>query len=207
MSDANARPEIVRVATRMFARQGFAGTSLQSIATEVGIRKPSVLYHFSSKKILREAVLNELLAHWNTRLPEILAVATSGTHRFTALMDEVINFFRADPNRALLIMREVVDRPNETKEKVGLAIRPWFHLLTQAIREGQQAGRVRSSVNPEAFLVECIVMIVGCFVAADFAGADFPATNAVNRLTEQLTEIHRIAATSLFIQPPNSSKV
>ncbi|MFB6372555.1 MAG: TetR/AcrR family transcriptional regulator, partial [Bradymonadaceae bacterium] len=61
----DVRALILEEATRQFAAKGFDGTSLQAIADEVDITKPSLLYHYSSKAELREQVLEELLSHWN----------------------------------------------------------------------------------------------------------------------------------------------
>ena len=58
-----------------FARDGVDGTSLQVVADAVGIRKPSLLHHFPSKTALRDAVLDELLAHWKDDLPRAMAAA------------------------------------------------------------------------------------------------------------------------------------
>ena len=76
---------------------GYDGTSLQGIADEVGMRKPSLLYHFSSKEALREAVLDDLIGRWETTLPSILARAQTGPDRFSFLFDEVAQFFRDGP--------------------------------------------------------------------------------------------------------------
>ena len=46
------------------------------IAEAVGIRKPSLLYHFKSKDELRENVISEMLAHWNAVLPGLFLKAS-----------------------------------------------------------------------------------------------------------------------------------
>ena len=197
MSDSKSR--IIAVATRRFAVDGYDGTSLAHIAGEVGMKKPSLLYHFPSKEDLREAVLKDLLERWQTRLPEVLARSHSGSDRFTALYDEVHDFFEADPTRAFLVMREVVDRPRQTRERLGQSIRPWLQLLTAAIDEGKSAGRVRADVDPEAYLVQCIVMIVGSFVAADLGAEVFGGRDGARWAERQRNEARRMAQEALFL--------
>jgi AcrR family transcriptional regulator len=196
MKDTKSR--ILAVATRRFARAGFDGTSLADIAKEVGMRKPSLLYHFESKDALREAVLVDLLGHWQTRLPAILERAHSGGDRFAALFDEVHGFFAADPARALLVLREVVDRPKETRDRLSEAIRPWLSLLTSAIEDGKRTGSLRPEVDPEAYLVQSIVMIVGSFVAADLGAAVFGSSEDNPWAERQRTEARRMAQHALF---------
>jgi AcrR family transcriptional regulator len=192
------KERILRTATRLFAKKGFSGTSLQSIVDEVGIRKPSLLYHYSSKEVLREAVLTNLMASWNARLPIIMAAATSREDQLDAILGEVTDFFAEDPIRARLIWREAIDRPHVTRGRMGDAFGPWLLILTDAIRRGQKSGRIRPEVDPEAWLTQLIVLVIGTFAAADLAAAAFPDTGE-DRVLRQVAELIRTARSSLYI--------
>ena len=198
---SETKERILAAATRRFAHSGFDGTSLSHIADDVGMRKPSLLYHFPSKESLREAVLNQLLGQWQTRLPDILARAHSVDDRFGALFDEVHDFFSTDPSRALLVMREVVDRPAETRTRLGDAIRPWARIIASSIEAERTEGRVHRSADPEAYVVQSIVMMIGSVVAADFSAAVFGASAGPEWSERQRTEARRIARFSLFHLP------
>ena len=50
--------DLRRVALEEFAAAGYLGTSLQQIADRAGVSKATVLYHFTSKEVLLEAVLS-----------------------------------------------------------------------------------------------------------------------------------------------------
>ena len=55
--EKNMRDKILDVASELFRRKGFDGTSMQDIAGEVGILKGSIYYYFSSKnEIIREVL-------------------------------------------------------------------------------------------------------------------------------------------------------
>jgi AcrR family transcriptional regulator len=58
---AGMRERILTVATTLFYRQGFGGTSMNAIATELGISGPALYWHFTSKQELCfEAIQDEL---------------------------------------------------------------------------------------------------------------------------------------------------
>jgi TetR/AcrR family transcriptional regulator len=159
---------ILDTATRMFARRGFDGTSLQVIAAEVGISKPSLLYHYPSKDELRRAVLDNLFEHFREVLPGLLEAVTSGRQRFDALTGELLGFFRADADRARLVLREALDRPDDLRRRLGESLRPWVLLIGEYVRQGQAAGRIHGDVEPEAYVVQVVLLVVS-------AVASYPA--------------------------------
>jgi AcrR family transcriptional regulator len=56
---STTRERILLEASMLFARQGYHRTSTREIAAAVGIRQPSLFYHFSSKTEIMEILLNE----------------------------------------------------------------------------------------------------------------------------------------------------
>jgi len=56
------RPEqIIRIATRLFARHGYDGTSLRDIAEEAKITKAALYYHFPNKEALYQRIVLDSL--------------------------------------------------------------------------------------------------------------------------------------------------
>lgn len=154
------RERILVEATRLFAQKGLDATSLQDVADAVGMRKPSVLWHFRSKEELHRSVLDALLSRWNDALPRLMRAA-SREDRLDALLDETIAFFSDDPDRARLLLREALDRPDAMRALLGTYVSPWMAVVTDAIARGQRAGVLRADVDPEAYVVMVIHLVIG----------------------------------------------
>lgn len=200
----DSRGRILETATRLFARQGFASVSLRAIAERVGMTKPSLLYHFPSKDRLREEVLGEVFEHWTTRLPNLLRAVTTGSGQFEALMDELTAFFREDADRAHLLLRELLDRPEEMRTRVATSLRPLVTLVAGAVRKGQSAGILRRDVDPEAFVLHMIGSTIATVVALPLV-EPILATGGERAMQRQERELRRMAYTSLFSSPPGTS--
>ena len=56
----STRERILDAALRAFGTEGFAATSLDALATELGIRKQTILYYFPSKQAIFEAVVDRV---------------------------------------------------------------------------------------------------------------------------------------------------
>ena len=200
----NARQTILAEATRLFARNGLEGTTLQAVADAVGIRKPSLIHHFASKEELYEAVLEALLAHWKDEIPRLLLAASDEHDRFSSAARALTGFFRSDPDRARLVFREVLDRPQAAQARFQAHIAPWIRLVTDYIRTDQGVGRVRPEVDPEAWLVLIILMVLGSTAAPGETGAMVGAgADFADRLTRELT---RMAQEALFTHSPRNER-
>lgn len=77
------RAAVLDIAASMFAAKGYAGTSIRTITTAVGMLPGSIYYHFKSKEEL------------------LLAVYREGVARFEAAIDAALAKGAADPWHAL----------------------------------------------------------------------------------------------------------
>ena len=65
------RAAIMDAALQVFSTEGFRGATLDQIAGASGLSKPNVLYYFSSKEAMYEALLSTLLDDWLEPLRQV----------------------------------------------------------------------------------------------------------------------------------------
>lgn len=198
----NNRDRILEAATRLFAERGYSATSVQAVADAVGIRAPSLHYHFASKEALRDAVLERQLSGWKEIVPRVLAAATSGPQRFAGVLREVIRFFGEDPARARLLVRECLDRPWAVRTLVDAHLAPWMSLLTEYLDRAKAEGRAHPELDPKAYVTEVVILCLAHFALA-------PVTLAVGNAADhtedddwearRMAELRRICAASLYL--------
>lgn len=197
---ADNRQRVILAATKLMAAKGFEGTSVQAIADAVGVRKQSVLYYFSTKDSLREAVLEALLLRWNNVLPNLLmATAKSGLAKFDSVMDELLDFFARDVDRARLLVREILDRPDEFKNVLQKQAKAWVEIVASFIRKGQESGQIRSDVDPEGYVLQTACVALTALGTAECTIALFPNLSREQILRKTAAEIKRSARHSLFV--------
>lgn len=197
-AQVEVRVRAVAAATKLFAAQGFDATSVQAVADEVGVTKQAVLHHFPSKDHLRQAVLDGILAHWNDTLPRLL-LASASSDRFDGVFGELQRFFASAPDRALVILREALDRPAEMKKMLRTSVRPWLTAVAGYIDAGRESGAHYEDVDAEAY-----VAIILQIVIASAASASVLST-LVDR-DRYARELRRIARASLFAPSARKKK-
>jgi AcrR family transcriptional regulator len=98
------RGQILAAATRAFARNGFAATSLEDVAAEASISKVILYRHFESKADLYRAVLNRTSAR---------LVAAVGTGNYTAeSVNALIETAIEDPDGFRLLFQHAAREPD-----------------------------------------------------------------------------------------------
>jgi AcrR family transcriptional regulator len=82
MAEVSTREALVAEAVRQFGAKGFDGTSLEGVASTVGVRKQTLLYYFPAKDALLEAAVAEV----STRLAAELDAALAQEKRNKAVV-------------------------------------------------------------------------------------------------------------------------
>lgn len=193
MSDV--REQILQSATRLFAERGFDGTPLQAVADAVGVRKPSVLYHFASKDVLRSAVLDAMVARWTEVLPTVLLAAAKD--RFDAVLDSITDFFAADPDRARLLMREALDRPDALHTLLATHVRPWVQVIAAQLARARDRGHVHADADADAYAATVVHLIVSTLAVESTLRAFLPEGASPERLRH---EVRRLARAGMFTE-------
>ena len=101
------RENILQVAEDAFGESGFAGARIEDIAVRAGIRRPSLLHHFSDKQTLYAAVAIHILEDVAQRL--IAATDAAGDTPLDRLTDGWIDFLLERPNAARFLLRHMID--------------------------------------------------------------------------------------------------
>ncbi|MEQ1568710.1 MAG: helix-turn-helix domain-containing protein [Myxococcota bacterium] len=198
----DVRTRILHQATRLFATHGYAATAIEEIAQAAGIKRPTLVYHFGSKPQLRDAVLGALMTHWRDELPRLLAAATTGSDRLRSGFMALVSFFRDDRHRARLLIREMLDRPEEMTALFKIHLHPLTALVTDYIRQGQAEGRIRAAVDPEAFVVHLVNAVISTTALTELPHLVAPAPDE----ERELAELFRIVRTSLFNESIRGSR-
>lgn len=103
------RERVLRHAELVFAEHGYAGGSLDKIADAVGIRRPSLLHHFPSKRMLYDQVERGIYEALEARTPYVDRDA-SAIDELLNLLDAWFFFWAERPSAARIVMRNIADR-------------------------------------------------------------------------------------------------
>jgi len=141
-SGTSTKDLILEVATRRFAEQGYANTSLNEIADEVGIRRPSLLYHYPSKDALRRAVLFESFAGWMDLVDQAIG-GHQGWDQVERMLRAAFQFFEDRPDFVRLVRWEALEGGPFLRDELNVMLKPMFERGAAFLEREMDAGRLR----------------------------------------------------------------
>ncbi len=153
-SGLDIRIQILLAAEQEFAAQGFAAARLEDIAANVGMRRPSLLYHFRSKEQLYSAVMAQAFGAVSALLDEVLN--TPGVElaaRIEAMVAQVHLFLRNREGVARLLLRDLLDGRGPTRVLVMAEIVPLLMRTERFLRTQHKFMRPDVQLRPALMMI------------------------------------------------------
>ena len=189
------RPRLVTAATVVFAEKGYASTRVADIAERAGVGKGTVYEYFSSKEELLFAVFESINADISSRMNDALAAGGSSEeklHNLLRLGAEVISE-QVDLQPVILDFW-TASRGKDFEETYRCAVVASYtffrNLVSDFIREEQNRGEFKASVDAEALAAVVVATVDGLGIQLSFDRSIDPhrITEAFGRLLyESLT--------------------
>ena len=153
------RDRILDAALRAYGTEGFAVTSLDALADQLGIRKQTILYYFPSKQAVFEAVIDAAAVDLVKAFDEEASRGLVGLDQVEAIVRRVFRLAVARPE-LLGLIREVTRPGSLSADRLATQIAPVLDRARDFLQREMDAGHLRHS-DPEMLLLSLYSTVVG----------------------------------------------
>ena len=170
-TDAATAVAILDAAERLFAVQGFAGTTVKQVADVAGVNSALLYYYVTDKETLYRAVLRRLLGGLVVEGMEQVLASLPPREAVARFVHVQVQFLLAHPNAPRLMARELADHQAERAEDaITRLAATLFARLCTAIRAGQRSGDFRADLDPRFAAISVVAQVVYLFIARPAVG-------------------------------------
>jgi AcrR family transcriptional regulator len=132
--------EIARIATELFARDGYRAVGMRSIADAVGVRTSSLYHHFPSKEDLLFAISLDVTRDFIDEHLSLLEGSGPAPQKLGALLREHIIYMARHRTQQAVSRRELRELTPDHLEDVLRHERRYQHRIQDFIADGLERG-------------------------------------------------------------------
>ena len=143
--------EILRHAVKMFAECGYEGTSIASIAAQVGVSKQNLLYYFASKQILYQRVLDDVLDAWLDKMNILADDMQDPKDVLRSYIQAKLRFSREQAEGSRVYAMEVIGGAKIYGEEIRKKVIPLLRKDIATFEKWIKQGKI-AAVNPTHLL-------------------------------------------------------
>lgn len=152
--------KVLDAAVRLFGSEGYAATSLDELAADVGIRKQTLLYYFPSKdELFTAAALEAARAVYEALDGALQKHDPGGLDRLPVFIEAVSGLADERPEVFGLI-REVARAGPPLSDRVAKALRPLVDSAVEWLEKGMADGVIRRQ-NARVALLNIYSAVIG----------------------------------------------
>lgn len=135
--------EVLVGASRLFARNGFAATSVRQVAEGADLTKAGLYYHIREKEDLLALICEHAISSILEDARSAVALAPDAIAGLRAVIDVHLRFFYRHPDNLVVLNREMGQLSAARRQAVAGLERQYLDLIRGVIRQGQRAGSLK----------------------------------------------------------------
>ena len=163
------RAKLLRAATEVFDRDGFAGSSLAEVCARAGVSKGALYCHFRSKEALGVAIIEEQSLLWHRLRDEQLAVEPSPVQALISMSFEFAR--RLDSDLTVRVSSKLLREAVFFDVAAAAQVIGWVTVVRDLLSLARERGELRPEVNVRHAAEQIVAELLGLqFVAQALSG-------------------------------------
>ncbi|MFB9328786.1 TetR/AcrR family transcriptional regulator [Paenibacillus aurantiacus] len=135
--EPDVKMRLLIAAKRLFAKQGYEGTSVRQICEEAGANVALVSYHFGGKENMFQALFETFFPH--ARIAEFANAQHDPVEGLRTIIREVMLFQQEEPEMIIVLNQEIALNSPRI-EVIRRNANPVWLQLRELLREGREKG-------------------------------------------------------------------
>jgi AcrR family transcriptional regulator len=151
--------QIIDAAARLFRERGYADTSVQDVATEIGLLKGSLYYYIDSKEDLLFRVLEDVHEDAKHILDDVGSMDAPPLDRLAAYVRGHVEFNLRNLAKVAVYYHDFALLAPERRAVIIEQRRQYGKFVVGLIEEAQRAGDVAPDVDPRVAAYSALGMV------------------------------------------------
>ncbi len=185
--------DILDAAIELFGSRGLKGTSIASVAVEVGMTDAGILHYFPTKGALVQAAVDRAVARQVSRMHEIIApgglAAIEGISQWGAVNAEMPHLTALQ----IILSSEAILPDSDVRPGVRRRYAAVQDLVAGLIREGIERGEIRAGVDADQEARALIAFLDGIRLQWFYSDLTLPIADDVRSYVQQLVARIRVS--------------
>jgi AcrR family transcriptional regulator len=166
LPDNDSVRAILDAAEGLFARRGFASTTIKAIGADAGVNPALLYYYFPDKERLYHAILHRRLGGFAEQMASQLSPDLAPLEALSRVLRGYARMMQGAPHLPRLLARELADHEAAHALPVIREIAAgFFQRICDLIRAGQRAGTIRADLDPRFSAISLVSQVAWFFMA------------------------------------------
>lgn len=144
---------IYLAAAKLFAQNGFEGTSMDDIAKKANVAKGTIFYHFKNKEELFSALIEEGVGILSSDIEKIYKKSGDVKDKISQIIDYHFIFFKKHRDLCLIILGQIGNFQKQWNASMDLIREKYLTSMEKIIKQAKDDGVISKDLETEGLVV------------------------------------------------------